>query len=90
MTLAQAYGPGRFGLSFELFPPKTTAGVDSLFKHVGRLVAYDPSYITCTYGAGGTTQDRTLDVIAEVHERYGLHVATHLTCVGRTPRQLKE
>ncbi|MCA9229786.1 MAG: methylenetetrahydrofolate reductase [NAD(P)H] [Planctomycetales bacterium] len=90
MTLAQAYGPGRFGLSFELFPPKTTAGVDSLFKHVGRLVAYDPSYITCTYGAGGTTQDRTLDVIAEVHERYGLPVATHLTCVGRTPSQLKE
>ena len=89
MTLAQAYGPGKFGLSFELFPPKTTAGMTSLFKHVDRLVAFEPDYITCTYGAGGTTQDRTLDVVADVHKKYELAVATHLTCVGRTSDQLK-
>jgi len=96
MTLAQAYGsgksggPGKFGLSFELFPPKTSAGVTSLFRHVDRLVAFEPDYITCTYGAGGSTQDRTLDIVAGVHEKYDLPVATHLTCVGRTPDQLKE
>ncbi len=90
MTLAQAYGSDRFGLSFELFPPKTTAGVTSLFKHVDRLVAFQPNYITCTYGAGGSTQGRTLDIVAGVHEKYGLPVATHLTCVGRTPDQLKD
>ncbi len=88
MTLAQAYGPGKFGLSFELFPPKTPAGVTSLSTHVDRLVAFEPSYITCTYGAGGSTQDSTLDVVAEVHEKHGLSVATHLTCVGRTPEEL--
>jgi len=61
----------------------------SLFKHVDRLVAFEPDYITCTYGAGGTTQDRTLDVVADVHKKYELAVATHLTCVGRTSDQLK-
>ncbi len=89
MTLAQAYGPEKFGLSFELFPPKTTAGVTSLFRHVDRLVAFKPNYITCTYGAGGTTQECTLDVVADVHKKYDLPVATHLTCVGRTPDQLR-
>lgn len=87
-TIAQAYGPGRFGLSFELFPPKTGAGVASLFRHLDRLVEFSPSYITCTYGAGGSTQNRTLEVIAGVREKYGLPVATHLTCVGCTPDEL--
>ncbi len=88
MTLAQAYGPGKFGLSFELFPPKTSAGMDSLFRHVDRLVSFQPSYITCTYGAGGSTQDRTLEVVSGVHQKYNLPVATHLTCVGRKADQL--
>ncbi len=90
MTLAQAYGPDKFGLSFELFPPKTEKGMTALFRHVGRLVKFQPDYITCTYGAGGSTQDRTLEVIAGVLERHDLSVATHLTCVGRTPDELKD
>ncbi len=88
-SLAQTYGPGKFGLSFELFPPKTDAGVKSLFRHTDRLVEFQPSYITCTYGAGGSTQERTLGVISEVRSRYQLPVATHLTCVGSTAQQLR-
>jgi len=89
-TLAQTYGPDRFGLSFELFPPKTEAGLKSLFRHTERLVEFQPAYITCTYGAGGSTQDRTLEVVSEVHKKHGLPVATHLTCVGSTAEQLCE
>ncbi|HYO26496.1 MAG TPA: methylenetetrahydrofolate reductase, partial [Lacipirellulaceae bacterium] len=85
MTIADAYGSNRFGLSFELFPPKTAEALASLEHHVAELVKFQPSYITCTYGAGGSTQDRTLEVIASVRQRHGLPVATHLTCVGRTP-----
>ncbi len=88
-SLAQTYGPGKFGLSFELFPPKTDAGVQTLFRHTDRLVEFQPSYITCTYGAGGSTQERTLGVISEVRRRYQLPVATHLTCVGSTAEQLR-
>jgi methylenetetrahydrofolate reductase (NADPH) len=89
MKLAAAYGPGKFGLSFELFPPKTPQGVTSLFQHVGRLMEFRPSFITCTYGAGGSTQETTLEIVARVHREFGLPVATHLTCVGRTVEQLR-
>lgn len=89
-SIANCYGAGRFGLSFELFPPKTEQGVEALFGHADKLAAFEPSFVTCTYGAGGSTQDRTLEVIGRVREKYGLPVATHLTCVGRTPDQIHE
>ncbi len=88
--LTQAYGPGKFGLSFELFPPKTEKGMAALFRHMDRLIEFQPSYVTCTYGGGGSTQDRTLDVVAGVRQKYQLPVATHLTCVGRSADELKE
>ncbi|HEY4232704.1 MAG TPA: methylenetetrahydrofolate reductase [NAD(P)H] [Lacipirellulaceae bacterium] len=90
MRFSAAYAPGKLGLSFELFPPKTRQGELNLFQHVGRLVAYRPSLITCTYGAGGSTQDKTLEIVARVHRDFQLPVATHLTCVGRTVEQLRE
>lgn len=89
MSLASAYGPGKFGLSFELFPPKTEKGDAALIRHVAQLVELGPSYITCTYGAGGSTRDKTLQIVAQVHEQFGLPVATHLTCVASTVDQLR-
>src|SRR5688572_25707857 len=90
MTLSAAYGAGKFGLSFELFPPKTEQGIANLFQHVARLVEFRPSFITCTYGAGGSTQSTTLEIVARVHREFRLPVATHLTCVGRTVDELRE
>lgn len=90
MSIVSAYGPGKFGLSFELFPPKTAEGEIALFKHVGRLIEFRPSYITCTYGAGGSTQDKTLEIVGRVHREFQVPVATHLTCVGRTRQQLHD
>jgi methylenetetrahydrofolate reductase (NADPH) len=90
MTLSAAYGAGQFGLSFELFPPKTPQGVAALFQHVSRLVQFSPSFITCTYGAGGSSQNTTLEVVSRVHREFQLPVATHLTCVGRTVDELCE
>lgn len=90
MSLSAVYGADRFGLSFELFPPKTDAGEEAMFRHVERLLEFRPGFITCTYGAGGSTQEKTLDIVARVREMSGLPVATHLTCVGRTADQLAE
>jgi methylenetetrahydrofolate reductase (NADPH) len=90
MKLAAAYGPEKFGLSFELFPPKTPQGVANLFPHILRLVEFRPSFITCTYGAGGSTQELTLEIVARVHREFRLPVATHLTCVGRTVSELRD
>jgi methylenetetrahydrofolate reductase (NADPH) len=89
MTISAAYGPGKFGLSFELFPPKTSAGEANLFRHVECLAGYRPSLITCTYGAGGSTQEKTLEIVAHVRRQFKLPVATHLTCVGRTVDELR-
>ncbi len=89
MNISQAYGPGKLGLSFELFPPKTPQGITNLFQHVTRLIEFRPSFITCTYGAGGSTQELTLEIVARVHREFQLPVATHLTCVGRTVDELR-
>ena len=90
MKLPDIYADGRFGLSFELFPPKSKAGEIALCSHVEKLVKLSPSFITCTYGAGGSTQDKTLKVISDVKRRFGVPVASHVTCVGSTRGQLVE
>lgn len=79
----------RTGLSFELFPPKTDKGDAALFDHLQKLVQFQPDYVTCTYGAGGSTQNKTLDVISKVKQEHGIPVASHLTVVGSTVEQLK-
>ena len=90
MKLADVYADGRFGLSFELYPPKTETGEKALFSHVERLMKLSPSFITCTYGAGGSTRNKTLSIIREVKRRFQVPVASHLTCVGSTRDQLRD
>ena len=88
-NLADHYRGDRCAISFELFPPKTDAGMETLEKNVERLKAFDPAFFTCTYGAGGSTQTRTLDVVEKVRDLTGLPVASHLTCVGATVEDLR-
>jgi methylenetetrahydrofolate reductase (NADPH) len=90
MSLADFFRPGRCGVSFELFPPKTSAGEAALYRTVEDLAALRPDFFTCTYGAGGSTRDKTLEIVTRVKERFGLPVASHLTCVGSTVAQLRE
>jgi methylenetetrahydrofolate reductase (NADPH) len=89
MKLLDAYIAGRFGLSFELFPPKSTAGEDEMYRHVDQLMAFRPDFVTCTYGAGGTTRDKTLSIVDQVKRRFGCGTASHLTCVGSTVDELR-
>jgi len=89
MQLAQFFKPGRCALSFELFPPKTDAGVEALMTTVGELMRFAPDFMTCTYGAGGSTRDRTLQVASAVRQQHGVPVASHLTCVGSTRDELR-
>jgi len=83
------YPAGRFTLSFELFPPKTAAAEEALWEHVAQLMAFQPDVVTCTYGAGGSTRDKTLQIVEQVRRRFGVRVASHLTCVGSTADQLR-
>ena len=89
MRFGEAYGKGKFGLSFEIFPPKTPAGEEALFTTVEALMAFRPSFITCTYGAGGSTREKTLELTVAIRERFGVNTAAHLTCVGSSYDDLR-
>jgi methylenetetrahydrofolate reductase (NADPH) len=89
MKFGEAYGGGKFGLSFEIFPPKTPAGEATLFAAVEELVAFRPSFVTCTYGAGGSTREQTLELTVAIRQRFGVSTAAHLTCVGSSHEDLR-
>ena len=88
-TLAELHKQLDFVLSFELFPPKSDEGAQKLGGHLEKLREYSPNYVTCTYGAGGSTRDRTLSTLQLVQDTCpGTPVASHLTCVGATREDL--
>lgn len=89
MKFAEAYGSGKFGLSFEIFPPKTPSGEDGLFAAVETLATFRPSFVTCTYGAGGSTREKTLELTVAIRDRFGVSTAAHLTCVGSSQQDLR-
>jgi methylenetetrahydrofolate reductase (NADPH) len=90
VSIKDAYENGRFGLSFELFPPKTPESEAMMWRTVEDLMAFEPAMITCTYGAGGSTRGTTLEVIEGVRSRHDLPVASHLTCVGSSVDELRD
>ncbi|MEO0994180.1 MAG: methylenetetrahydrofolate reductase [NAD(P)H] [Pseudomonadota bacterium] len=69
-------------ISFEFFPPKSAMAGQALWDSVQRLAPLGPRFVSVTYGAGGSTRERTLSAILAIRDRAGLDVAGHLTCVG--------
>jgi methylenetetrahydrofolate reductase (NADPH) len=82
---AGATGPH---ISFEVFPPKTDAAMESLRRVLPELIDLGPSYMTVTYGALGSTRERTLEIAALLKREYGMETACHLTCVGSSRADL--
>jgi methylenetetrahydrofolate reductase (NADPH) len=74
--------------SFEFFPPKTDDGVRSLFSTVEDLAELHPSFVSVTYGAGGSTRALTVDLVTRIKRETGLETMAHLTCVGHTAGEL--
>jgi methylenetetrahydrofolate reductase (NADPH) len=70
--------------SFEFFPPKSPEAWEELFETIAALVPLKPSSVSVTYGAGGTTRDRTHDLVVRLRKQTDLTVVSHLTCVGST------
>jgi methylenetetrahydrofolate reductase (NADPH) len=75
--------------SFEFFPPKTAEGYNSLFAHIKELSPLNPSYVSVTYGAGGSTRDRTHELLVRINRETDLTVVSHLTCVGSSRDEIK-
>lgn len=74
--------------SCEFFPPKTDKGEANLWNCLNELRPVNPAYISVTYGAGGTTQDRTKGIVTRINSETGLSPVAHLTCVGANKEQL--
>jgi methylenetetrahydrofolate reductase (NADPH) len=70
--------------SFEFFPPKDQAGVDQLFQTVQELRPYAPTYVSVTWGAGGSTRGLTIELVSRIKRELGIEAMAHLTCVGAT------
>ncbi|MBI1369056.1 MAG: methylenetetrahydrofolate reductase [NAD(P)H] [Planctomycetes bacterium] len=76
--------------SFEFFPPKTPEAQGRLHQQVAELKTLSPSFVTCTYGAGGSTRQQTGDIVAKLGKELAVPTAAHLTCVGHSCDQLVE
>ena len=77
-------------LSFEFFPPKTPAGMTKLMETATRLAEMKPVYFSVTFGAGGSTRERTLETVLALMRETGVEVAPHLSCIGATADGLRE
>lgn len=89
MSFRSCFSGNRPALSFELYPPRTASGEEALYGHVARLMEFSPDFITCTYGAGGSTRDKTLEIISRVRKQFDVQVASHLTLVDATKEHLR-
>ena len=88
MRIAELLSKGKPFLSLEFFPPKERAEWPAFFATVERLKVLNPLFASVTYGAGGSTQSDTLEIVARLAREYGLETMAHLTCVGADTEKL--
>jgi methylenetetrahydrofolate reductase (NADPH) len=75
--------------SFEFFPPKTEQGEQNLYAALAELRTLEPSFVSVTYGAGGSTRSKTIEIVRRIRDDYGLEAMAHFTCVGATVDELR-
>ncbi len=88
-TVAESIASGRPTYSFEFFPPKDDEGEELLWRTIAELEPLDPTFVSVTYGAGGTSQDRTVRVTGRIAEQSGIRAVGHLTLVGQSRQEIE-
>lgn len=89
MRFSDFYKQGQFRVSFEIFPPKTEEGIKNLFIHLENLKKFNPAYVSVTYGAMGSTQNLTRDLVLKIDRQLGIPAAFHFTCVGSNKESIR-
>jgi len=87
--LQEAAPAGRKCLSFEFFPPKTEAGEAALYVAIEELRPLRPTFVSVTYGAGGSTRNKTVEIVSRIKRDLGIEAMAHLTCVGASRSELR-
>lgn len=90
MFISDLLASGRPIVSFEFFPPKNDEATEELFETVEKLRGMSPSFVSVTYGAGGSTRRRTLELVRRIKSDLGIEAMAHLTCVGHSRDDIKE
>ncbi len=89
MKISQILNRGEQTFSFEFFPPKTDEGFDQLYQTIENLKSWNPGYVSVTYGAGGSTRSKTIDLVGRIKGQIELESMAHLTCVGHTAEEIR-
>jgi methylenetetrahydrofolate reductase (NADPH) len=88
MHIVQILNSRKICFSFEFFPPKDKKASDQLYQTIGKLTPLQPSFVSVTYGAGGSTRELTHDLVARIQRETSLTVVAHLTCVGSSKEEI--
>jgi methylenetetrahydrofolate reductase (NADPH) len=90
MFIRELFRKARPVISFEVFPPKADAPVESVYRTIEALKDLAPDYISVTYGAGGTSRDRTVEIASRIRNHFGIEALAHLTCRSHTPGEIDD
>ena len=90
MSIAALLAQGERSFSFEFFPPKDAAGEEVLWRSISELEELHPTFVSVTYGAGGSTRDHTIEITGRIARETSMTPMAHLTCVGHTVAELDE
>jgi methylenetetrahydrofolate reductase (NADPH) len=90
MKIRNRLNPSNPCFSFEFFPPKTDEGTSNLLKTLSELIPLEPGFVSVTYGAGGSTRDKTVELVSRIKRETGIEAMAHLTCVGHTREELRD
>lgn len=90
MNILDMYKSDKTLLSFEVFPPKKTSPIESVYGALEELCALKPAYISVTYGAGGTAVDNTCAIAAKIKNEYKIESIAHITCVNSTKAEVEK
>lgn len=89
-SIAELLARGERSFSFEFFPPKDAAGEEVLWRSISELEELRPTFVSVTYGAGGSTRDRTIEITGRIAKETSMTPMAHLTCVGHTVAELED
>jgi methylenetetrahydrofolate reductase (NADPH) len=90
MQIRDLLGEGCRSFSFEFFPPKNDEAAAQLERTISDLRELQPTFVTVTYGAGGSTREKTIDIVSRIKRDTGIEAMAHLTCVGSTKQEIQE
>ena len=88
MLIRDRLATGKPSISFEFFPPKSDEAAVQLERTIAELSALEPAFVSVTYGAGGSTREKTLEIVSRIRRQTGIEAMAHLTCVGATKEEI--